>query len=56
VRSGKAVVVRATLAGRPGPEKDFAAVDAVRDQLEATGVVVEDTAAGPRWTLADGDV
>jgi cysteinyl-tRNA synthetase len=32
--------------------KDFAAADAVRDGLKAAGVVVEDTAAGPRWTLA----
>jgi cysteinyl-tRNA synthetase len=35
--------------------KDFAAADAIRDQLKAAGVVVEDTPAGPRWTLADGD-
>nr|BFE64001.1 cysteine--tRNA ligase [Dactylosporangium thailandense] len=31
--------------------KDWAAADAVRDQLKTAGVVVEDTAAGPRWTL-----
>jgi cysteinyl-tRNA synthetase len=31
--------------------KDYAAADAIRDQLAAAGVVVEDTAAGPRWTL-----
>ncbi|MFG2043988.1 cysteine--tRNA ligase [Dactylosporangium sp. NPDC048998] len=31
--------------------KDWAAADAVRDQLKQAGVVVEDTAAGPRWTL-----
>ncbi|MGI8881945.1 MAG: cysteine--tRNA ligase [Jatrophihabitans sp.] len=31
--------------------KDFAASDAVRDQLAAAGVVVEDTPAGPRWTI-----
>ena len=31
--------------------KDYAASDAIRDQLSAAGVVVEDTAAGPRWTI-----
>ncbi|MER7006704.1 cysteine--tRNA ligase [Dactylosporangium sp. NPDC000555] len=31
--------------------KDWAAADAVRDQLKQAGVVVEDTTAGPRWTL-----
>ena len=34
--------------------KDYAAADAIRDQLSAAGVVVEDTPDGPRWTLADG--
>ena len=33
--------------------KDFAAADAVRDGLKAAGILVEDTPAGPRWTLAD---
>ncbi len=32
--------------------KDYAAADAIRDQLQAVGVVVEDTPAGPRWELA----
>jgi cysteinyl-tRNA synthetase len=31
--------------------KDFAAADAVRDQLAAAGVTVEDTPDGPRWTV-----
>ena len=31
--------------------KDFAAADRVRDSLAAAGVAVEDTPAGPRWTL-----
>ncbi len=31
--------------------KDFAAADAVRDQLAAAGVVIEDTPEGPRWAL-----
>jgi cysteinyl-tRNA synthetase len=31
--------------------KDYAAADAVRDQLTAAGVLVEDTPDGPRWSL-----
>ena len=31
--------------------KDYAAADAIRDQLQAAGVAVEDTTAGPRWEL-----
>jgi cysteinyl-tRNA synthetase len=31
--------------------RDYAAADAIRDQLGAAGVVVEDTPDGPRWTL-----
>jgi cysteinyl-tRNA synthetase len=31
--------------------KDYAAADGIRDDLTAAGVVVEDTAAGPRWTI-----
>jgi cysteinyl-tRNA synthetase len=34
--------------------RDFAAADAIRDQLAAAGVAVEDTPNGPRWTLKDG--
>jgi cysteinyl-tRNA synthetase len=32
--------------------KDYAAADAIRAQLHAAGIVVEDTPAGPRWELA----
>jgi cysteinyl-tRNA synthetase len=32
--------------------KDYAAADAIRKQLHAAGIVVEDTPAGPRWELA----
>jgi len=31
--------------------KDWAAADAVRDQLKQAGVVVEDTPHGPRWSV-----
>jgi cysteinyl-tRNA synthetase len=31
--------------------KDFAAADAIRDQLAAAGVLVEDTPDGPRWSV-----
>jgi len=34
--------------------KDFATADAVRDQIKAAGIEVEDTPAGPTWTLAEG--
>jgi cysteinyl-tRNA synthetase len=33
-------------------EKDFAAADAIRDQLADTGVVLEDRPGGPRWYVA----
>ncbi|MDR7323882.1 MULTISPECIES: cysteine--tRNA ligase [Catenuloplanes] len=33
--------------------KDWQAADAVRDQLKNAGVVVEDTPAGPRWTIGE---
>jgi cysteinyl-tRNA synthetase len=32
--------------------KDYAAADEIRNRLTAIGIVVEDTPAGPRWTLA----
>ncbi|WP_340537170.1 cysteine--tRNA ligase [Nocardioides sp. GXZ039] len=32
-------------------EKDFARADAIRDQIKAAGIEVEDTPAGPRWTI-----
>src|SRR5262249_39394508 len=31
--------------------KDYAEADAIRDQLAAAGVLVEDTPQGPRWSL-----
>jgi cysteinyl-tRNA synthetase len=35
--------------------KDWAAADAVRDQLKQAGVVVEDTPHGPRWSVGSGE-
>ncbi len=32
--------------------KDYAAADAIRDQLAAAGIVVEDTPHGPRWEIS----
>jgi cysteinyl-tRNA synthetase len=32
--------------------KDFAAADAVRDQLAAAGIEIEDTPQGPRWSVS----
>lgn len=31
--------------------KDYAAADAIRDQLQQSGLAIEDTPDGPRWTL-----
>jgi cysteinyl-tRNA synthetase len=31
--------------------KDYAAADAIRDELHVAGVVIEDTPNGPRWEL-----
>ncbi|MEJ3743068.1 cysteine--tRNA ligase [Actinomycetes bacterium KLBMP 9797] len=33
--------------------KDWAAADAVRDQLKRAGIHIEDTPSGPRWTVDD---
>jgi cysteinyl-tRNA synthetase len=34
--------------------KDFATADAIRDRILAAGIEIEDTPAGPRWTLEAG--
>jgi cysteinyl-tRNA synthetase len=46
-------LVRSLLAEREEARarRDFAAADAVRDRLKAAGVEIEDTPAGPRWSL-----
>lgn len=47
-------VVRAQLAARAEARaaRDFTTADAIRDRLLAAGVVVEDSPAGARWSLA----
>jgi cysteinyl-tRNA synthetase len=47
------VLVRGLLDQRQAARaaKDFAAADLIRDQIAAAGIEIEDTAAGPRWTL-----
>jgi cysteinyl-tRNA synthetase len=37
---------------RARADKDFAAADAIRDQLKAAGIEVEDTPNGPQWTVS----
>ena len=34
--------------------KDFAAADAIRDRIQAAGIEIEDTPAGPKWSLDSG--
>jgi len=33
--------------------KDWARADAIRDQIAAAGIAVEDTPDGPKWTLTE---
>jgi cysteinyl-tRNA synthetase len=56
LREALDVMVRAALGDRQEARarKDFEAADAVRDRLADAGVVVEDTPAGPRWTVEGG--
>jgi cysteinyl-tRNA synthetase len=47
------VLVGGRLAARQAAraERDFATADAVRDELKAAGITIEDTPSGPRWAL-----
>ena len=38
-------------AKQPAARKDWATADAIRDQLNQSGLVIEDSPDGPRWTL-----
>ena len=53
-RQALAAVVGGLLAARAEARvvRDFAAADLIRDTLANAGVLVEDTAEGPRWELA----
>jgi cysteinyl-tRNA synthetase len=46
-------LVKASLAERQAARdrKDYAAADAIRNHLQAAGVIIEDTPEGPRWEL-----
>ena len=51
-------VITAQLAARATARsaRDYDTADAIRDQLSAAGVLIEDTPTGARWTLAKGGV
>jgi cysteinyl-tRNA synthetase len=46
-------LVQAALADRQAARdrRDYAAADAIREHLQAAGVIIEDTPEGPRWEL-----
>ena len=37
---------------RARADKDFTAADAIRDQIKAAGVTIEDTPSGPKWSVS----
>ncbi len=49
------VLVRADIAARATARatKDWATADAIRDRLATAGIVLEDSADGVRWSLAE---
>lgn len=53
-RKALSMLVDAQLAARAEArkEKDFTAADAIRDELAAAGITIEDTPAGPTWSVA----
>jgi cysteinyl-tRNA synthetase len=53
LRQSVDVLVRGLLDQRAAARaaKDFTTADAIRDQIAAAGIEVEDTPSGPRWTI-----
>ncbi len=51
LKAREAVRAEIIKAFREARAKDFAASDAIRDQLSAAGIVVEDGASGSTWTI-----
>ena len=49
----KLVAAQLELREQARTAKDFARSDAIRDGLAASGVIIEDTPDGARWTLKD---
>jgi cysteinyl-tRNA synthetase len=49
---GKLVTVALEQRQAARERKDFAAADAIRAQLGAAGILIEDTPAGPRWSVS----
>jgi cysteinyl-tRNA synthetase len=49
---GKLVAVALEQRQAARERKDFAAADAIRAQLGAAGILIEDTPAGPRWSVS----
>ena len=49
-------LVRDRLAARAAARsaRDYETADAIRDELTAAGITLEDTAAGARWSLSRG--
>ncbi|HET7397624.1 MAG TPA: cysteine--tRNA ligase [Intrasporangium sp.] len=56
-REALGVLVAALLDRRQAArqERDFARADAIRDELAAAGILIEDTPSGARWSLARPD-